>query len=173
MTLELIASSREPNLTLPPFFYTFSLKSFKQRLQDHGKLLIGLEYNFMTFDVPSQPESPKTEPSACETSENQSKLYSAGDLPDVVVKEGSATPDTKDAVKDISSEKGGDAPSCPVQAAAPMHGTQSEGPKVDDTNGVILKVTTEAVCQHKPKKEIKMEEENAVSLCFISALTPS
>lgn len=125
----------------------------------------------MTFDVPSQPESPKTEPGVCETSENQSKLHSASDLPDVVVKEDSTTPDTKDEVKDISSEKGGDAPSSPAKEATPTHETQSEGPEVDEANGAILKVTTEAICQQKPKKEIKMEEKNAVSLFYCSLNT--
>lgn len=154
----------------------FSLKSFKQRLQDHGNLTISLD--LIELDVPTQPENPKTEPPASETSENESKLvlHSESDLP---VKEDeekpgaemimdlSATPeknnDTKDRILEATLHSVADGT---AKEAAPMC-EQSEEPLSDEMKGEILSVKTGSASQHKLKKEVKMvEEENAVSFGY-------
>lgn len=155
------------------------MKSFKQRLQDHGNLIISLEQDLIKLDVPSQPQNPKTEPPACEISENESTLvlHSASDLTNVAVKEDeekpgvemmmmmdlSATPESKEDTK----EKTLDATlhSTAAKGAAPMYEIKSEEPLFDEMKGELVKVMTESASQHKLKKEIKMvAEENAVSL---------
>ncbi|TWW63591.1 hypothetical protein D4764_03G0005990 [Takifugu flavidus] len=166
-----------------------NLKSFKQRLQDHGKLRITFECDLLSFDFPS-PKNPKTEPPTCEMAENDSKLvlHSSSDLPDVAMNEegekpgvemgtdwGSA-PETKDEIKerisaatlhstadetsDISIEKRCNAPSSPSEEAAATHGRMAEEPQCGEMNRDILKVITETVCQPKLEKEMTMEEEN-------------
>ncbi|XP_029696033.1 uncharacterized protein isoform X5 [Takifugu rubripes] len=166
-----------------------NLKSFKQRLQDHGKLRITFECDLLSFDFPS-PKNPKTEPPTCEMVENDSKLvlHSSSDLPNVAMNEegekpgvemgkdwGSA-PETKDEIKerisaatlhstadetsDISIEKRCNAPSSPSEEAAATHGRMAEEPQCGEMNRDILKVITETVCQPKLEKEMTMEEEN-------------
>lgn len=149
----------------------------------------------MRCNFPSQPKNPKTEPSACETTENESKLVLDGtsDLPDVdmkedeektgaeMIKDSSTAPETKkrilaatlhptaDETSDINSEKRCDAPSSPAKEAAPMLEITSEEPQFDEINGDILKVITEAVCQHNLKKEIRMmAKENMVGFGYCS-----
>lgn len=156
----------------------FSLKHFKQRLQDHGNLIISLEQGIIKLDVLSQPENPEAEPSASQTSETESKLVlrSASDLPGEDVKkdeekpEGemttdlSAPPKTKDDRKEsilestLHSTADGTA-----KEAAPL----SEEPLFNEMKGEILKVMTESASQHKDKKDINMEE-NAVSFGYYS-----
>lgn len=160
----------------------FSLQSFKQRLQDHGNLIISLERHIIRLDAQSQPENPKTEPPACETSENESKLvlHNASDLPDVAMKEDeekpgvemtvdlSTTPETKDDTKERILE----ATLHPTadetaKEAGPMSEIKSEEPLFDERKGETLKVITESASQHTFKKEIKVEEEeNAVSFSY-------
>lgn len=166
------------------------MKSFKQRLQDHSKLIITLECDFLSFDFPSPPENPKTEPPTCEMTENGSKLvlHRASDLTDVATKEdeekpgvemctdsGSA-PETKDEIKertaaatlhsaadgnsDVSIGKSCDAPSSPSKEAVSAHEIMAEEPQFGEMNWDIVKVITEPVCQHKLKK--REEEENMV-----------
>lgn len=185
----MIASSETQ--ILPSLFCPFSLKSFKQRLQDHGKHIITLKCDFMRCNFPSQPKNPKTEPST----ENESKLVLVGTspLPDVDMKEdeektgaemirdSSTSPETKkrilaatlhstaDETSDISSEKRCDAPSSPAKEAAPMLEITSEEPQFDEINGDILKVITEAVFQHNLKKDIRMmAKENMVGFGYRS-----
>lgn len=161
------------------------MKSFKQRLQDHGNLIISLERHIIRLDAQSQPENPKTEPPACETSENESKLvlHSASDLPDVAVKEDeekpgvemimdlSTTPesndDTKEKILEVTLHPTADET---AKEAATMYEIKSEEPLFDERKEEILKVITESASKHKLKKEIKMEEEeeNAVSLSYYS-----
>lgn len=157
------------------------MKSFKQRLQDHGNLIISLEQGEIKLHVPSQPENPETEPP--ETSDNDSKLHSASDLPDVAVKDNeeksgieiimdlSTTPETKDGTKDrileATLQSSADER---AEEAAPMSEIKPKEPLFDEMTGEILKVMTVSVSKHKLKKEIKMvKEENAVSFgyyCF-------
>lgn len=173
------------------------MKSFKQRLQDHGKLKITFEYDLLSFDFLS-PKNLKTEPPTCEMAENESKLvlHSTSDLPDVAMNKeeekpgvemgtdwGSA-PGTKDEIKegisaatlhstadetsDISTGKRCNAPSSPSKEAAATHGRMAEEPQGGEMNRDILKVMTETVCQPKLKKEMTMEEENTVRSGYYS-----
>lgn len=128
------------------------------------------------MDVPTGPEHPKTDPPASETSENESKLvvHSESDLP---VKEDEEKPGAE-MIMDMSGtpEKNDDTKERILEAtlrdekakeAAPTCEIQSEEPLSDEMKGEILKVKTESTSHHKPKKEIKMvEEENAVSLGY-------
>lgn len=135
------------------------------------------------MDVPSQPENLKTEPPACETSENESKLVllSASDLTDVALKEDeenpgaemmmmdlSATPETKDDTKERILE----VTLCSTadetaKEATPMSEMKSEEP-LFEMKGEILKVMTTS--QHK-LEEIKMvEEKKAVSFNYYSLI---
>lgn len=155
------------------------MKSFKQRLQDHGNLIISLDRDILELDVPTRPENPKTEPPASETSENESKLvlHSESDLP---VKEDeekpgaemimdlSATPeendDTKERILEATLHSVVDET---AKEATPTCEIQSEEPLSDEMKGEILKVKRESTSQHKLKKEIKMvEEETAVSFGY-------
>lgn len=137
----------------------------------------------------SQPKNPKTH----ETTENGSKLVLDGtsDLPDVDMKEDEEKPgaemirdsitapeakkgivaatlhSTTDETSDISSEKRCDASHSPAKEATPMLEITSEEPQFDEINGDILKVITEAVCQHNLKKEIgMMAKENMVGFGY-------
>lgn len=153
------------------------MKSFKQRLQDHGDVIISLD--LIELDVPARPENPKTEPPASETSENESKLvlHSESDLP---VKEDEEKPGAE-TIMDLSAtpEKNDDTKERILEAtlhsvahetakeAAPTCEIQSEEPLSEEMKGEILKVKTGSASQHKLKKEVKMEEEeNAVSFGY-------
>lgn len=143
---------------------------------------MSLEKGIIKLEVPPQPEDPETEPPACETSANESKmvLHSASDLPDVAVKDDeekpgvelivdfSATPETKDDTKErISEATLHSTADEAAEEAAPMCEIKSEEPLFEEMKGNIPKVRTESASLQKPKKEIKMVEENAVSFPYL------
>lgn len=130
-----------------------------------------MEQGIIRLDVPSQPENPKTKAPACETSENESKpvLHSASDVGVEMIRDLSAAPETKDDTKErILEATLHSTADETAKEAAPVYEIKSEEPLFDETKGEILKVMTESASLHKLKKDIKMEEENAVSFDFYS-----